>query len=165
MKPKKARFVSAMLLGIFLFTGCTANNQRVELPGPRPDGKYDNHAYLVDSSSMNLARAMTSFVTLQTKTKFETQDGEVVQDASTGDGPIDALFKAVDRITDLPGKLMEYHIDAVTGGKDALGEVALLVKCKGFTVRGRAASTDILEASLKAYLRWRMRGPRIRKNV
>ena len=78
--------------------------------------------------------------------------GESVTDAATGDGPIDAVYKAFDRITGIPCALMDYGIRAITSGKDAMGEVALQVKAGEHTERGRAASTDIIEASARAYL-------------
>ncbi|MBS3763003.1 MAG: 2-isopropylmalate synthase, partial [Planctomycetes bacterium] len=73
-------------------------------------------------------------------------------DASTGDGPIDAVYKAIDRITGISCDLTDYSIRAITGGKDAMGEVSLEVISDDMTVRGRATSTDILEASARAYL-------------
>jgi len=73
-------------------------------------------------------------------------------DAATGDGPIDALFRAVDRLTGISCKLSEYGLRAVTGGTDALGEVSLQVNADQFVERGRAASTDIVEASVRAYV-------------
>ena len=71
---------------------------------------------------------------------------------SCGDGPVDACFKAVDKITGLKGKLLDYRIEAVTSGKDALGEVNIKVQVKDKVLCGRSASTDIIEASVRAYL-------------
>lgn len=71
---------------------------------------------------------------------------------SSGDGPVDACYKAVDKITGLKGKLLDYRIEAVTQGKDALGEANIKVSIKGKTIAGRASSTDIIEASVLAYL-------------
>ena len=78
--------------------------------------------------------------------------GEAVTDAATGDGPIDAVYKAVDRITGIECELADYGIRAITSGTDAMGEVSLQVRSGGMVERGRAASTDILEASARAYL-------------
>jgi len=93
--------------------------------------------------------------------RIETGSG-VVTDAATGDGPIDAVYKAVDRITGFSCKLMDYGIRAVTGGTDAMGEVSLKVRSGSREEHGRAVSTDILEASARAYLaainRMAMRG-------
>jgi 2-isopropylmalate synthase len=90
--------------------------------------------------------------TVPTATVRLRTGGEVVMDASVGDGPIDAAFKAIQRITQVDAELQEYSLEAVTGGRDALGQVAVTLVGNGQTVRGRAASTDVLVASVKAYL-------------
>lgn len=78
---------------------------------------------------------------------------KIIQDAACGDGPVDACYKAIDRISRLRVQLMDYSIRAVTSGKDALGEVALMLKGKNSrVVTGRATSTDIIEASARAYV-------------
>jgi len=78
---------------------------------------------------------------------------QIFEDAALGDGPIDAAFKAIDRITESGAKLINYTIQSVTEGEDALGEVvAKLAAPGGQTVTGRGLSTDIIEASIKAYL-------------
>jgi 2-isopropylmalate synthase len=77
---------------------------------------------------------------------------EVYQESGWGDGPVDAAYKAIDLITKIPGKLLEYQIRAVTGGKDAMGEVTVAVEMDGQRVVGRGSSTDVIEASVRAYL-------------
>ena len=78
---------------------------------------------------------------------------EVLQDASIGDGPVDAALKAIDRLTSTRGKLMDYSLRAVSEGKDALGEVSVKVNFgDGELVTGKGASTDVIEASARAYL-------------
>ena len=79
-------------------------------------------------------------------------EDEPVEDAAVGDGPVDAIYRTVDRITHLPCTLLDYQIRAVTRGKDALGEVSLMIENEGYRVHGRASSTDILEASARAYI-------------
>jgi len=75
------------------------------------------------------------------------------QDASIGDGPVDAALKAMDRITRTRGKLMDYQLRAVSEGKDALGELTVKVDFgDGELVTGKGASTDVIEASARAYL-------------
>ncbi|MFH1458544.1 MAG: 2-isopropylmalate synthase [Candidatus Omnitrophota bacterium] len=71
---------------------------------------------------------------------------------SSGDGPVDACFKAIDKITGMKAELQDYRIEAVTKGKDALGEVGLKLKAKGKVVTSRGSSTDIIEASVRAYV-------------
>jgi len=78
--------------------------------------------------------------------------GETVTDAATGDGPVDALYRAVDRITGIQCELTDYSIRAITSGKDAMGEVSLTVRVGELLERGRASSTDIVEASTRAYV-------------
>lgn len=80
-------------------------------------------------------------------------ESELLQDASIGDGPVDAVLKAMDRLTKTRGKLMDYSLRAVSQGKDALGEVTVKVDFDdGNLVVGKGASTDIIEASARAYL-------------
>lgn len=79
-------------------------------------------------------------------------DGKVHKGSSTGDGPVDASFKAIDKITKINAKLVEYSIEAVSGGKDALGSVKVVVSTNGTEVMGSGISTDIVEASIKAYI-------------
>ncbi len=76
-----------------------------------------------------------------------------LQEAGTGDGPVHAALRAIDRIVGLQGELLEYGLRAVSQGTDALGEVAIKVRFDGdHVVAGRASSTDIVEASALAYL-------------
>ncbi len=77
---------------------------------------------------------------------------KVFEETSGGDGPVDAACKAIDRITGISGELMNYELRALSGGKDALGEVSVEVKVAKKIVAGRASSTDVVEASVKAYL-------------
>ena len=76
----------------------------------------------------------------------------VVEEASTGDGPVDAAYKAIDRVAKIPLLLTDYNIRAVTEGKDAIGEVTIRVQDNGHVIIGHGASTDIIEASAKAYI-------------
>jgi 2-isopropylmalate synthase len=79
--------------------------------------------------------------------------GEVGEGSFTGDGPVDAFFSALNAAVGRDGRLKEYHVSAVTGGPDALGEVTVLLELDGQMASGSGVSTDILEASGKAYLR------------
>ena len=76
----------------------------------------------------------------------------IVAASSGGNGPVDACYKAIAKITNVKGKLLDYQIHSVTSGKDALGEVSVKIRSKGIVVSGRGASTDIIEASIKAYV-------------
>jgi 2-isopropylmalate synthase len=77
---------------------------------------------------------------------------KIIESSSTGDGPVDACYKAIDRITKVKPRLLTYKLDSVTKGKDAQGMVRVEIRLKGQDVSGRGASTDIVEASAKAYL-------------
>ena len=72
--------------------------------------------------------------------------------SSTGDGPVDACYKAIEGITKVKAELLDYSIHSVTRGKDALGEVTIKVMVNGKSVIAHGTSTDILEASANAYI-------------
>ena len=77
---------------------------------------------------------------------------ESISETGTGDGPIDAMLKTVDRITGTKGSLVDFNVGSVTKGKDAIGEVSVRVDFAGRIVTGKGTSTDIIEASALAYL-------------
>lgn len=83
--------------------------------------------------------------------KIKIKD-EVKQAAACGDGPVDAAYEAIREATGLLPKLENYSIRAVTGGKEAIGEATVRISDKGRTYIGRGISTDIIEASAKAYV-------------
>ncbi len=72
---------------------------------------------------------------------------------SSGDGPVDAIFRAINAASGVGAALREFHIDAVTEGQDALGEVSVVVEVQGQTGSGQGVSTDIIEAAARAYVR------------
>jgi 2-isopropylmalate synthase len=90
--------------------------------------------------------------TLPTATIRLIHEDKLLQDAACGDGPVDAALQTINRITGLKGKLLDYALRAVTGGTDALGEVTVKIRSGSFIETGRGTSTDIIEASAKAYL-------------
>ena len=77
---------------------------------------------------------------------------KTLQDTSTGDGPVDACYQAISRMTRMTPELLDYGLRSVTKGRDALGEVTIRLRSRGIEVSGRGTSTDIIEASAKAYL-------------
>jgi 2-isopropylmalate synthase len=79
-------------------------------------------------------------------------DGRKVQEAGCGDGPIDAVFKTIERITDVHVRLREYTVRSVSVGEDAQGEIGLEVEFRERTYRARWVSTDIIEGSARAFL-------------
>ena len=90
--------------------------------------------------------------TVPTATVKLKKSGAIVTDAGTGDGPVDAALKTIDRITGRRGRLMDYQLRAVSQGKDAIGEVTVKVDFDGELITGKGASTDVIEASARAYL-------------
>src|SRR3954470_4843174 len=81
-----------------------------------------------------------------------SSDGRKLDEAATGDGPVDAVFKCIERITGVRARLRDFHIASVSAGEDAQGEVIVVVEHEGRTYRGRGLNTDIVLASAEAYL-------------
>ena len=76
----------------------------------------------------------------------------VIKNAASGDGPIDAIYTAINELIEEDPELIDYSIRSVSQGKDALGEVTVKLNVDGSDITGRGSSTDILEASAQAYL-------------
>ncbi|HZT33571.1 MAG TPA: 2-isopropylmalate synthase [Bryobacteraceae bacterium] len=83
--------------------------------------------------------------------RLRVRDG-VLSGAAIGDGPVDAACKAISQVTGTAARLERYEIRAVTSGTEAMGEVTVLLEEQGRKVVGRAASTDVIEASARAFL-------------
>jgi 2-isopropylmalate synthase len=92
-------------------------------------------------------------------------DGRKLQDAALGDGPVDAVFKTIERITGVSVELRDFNVRSVSVGEDAQGEAHVEIEYEGRVAHGRAVSTDILEASAQAFLtainRLALRRPRL----
>src|SRR5690242_20839775 len=89
---------------------------------------------------------------------IRTPDGEELTGSFTGDGPVDAIFRAINAATGADARLREFRVDAVTGGQDALGETSVVLELGGagrepVSGSGQGVSTDILEAAGRAYVR------------
>ncbi len=80
-------------------------------------------------------------------------DGSLAEGSFTGDGPVDAVFHAINAATGVDARLREYRVDAVSEGQDALGDVSVVLELDGRTASGQGVSTDIIDASARAYLR------------
>ena len=80
------------------------------------------------------------------------QDSRAFTDAATGSGPVDAVYKAINRIVLVPNSLIEFSVNSVTEGIDAVGEVSIHIEQDGCQYIGRGADTDIIVASAKAYM-------------
>ena len=84
--------------------------------------------------------------------KLRTPDGEELMDAATGTGPVDAVYKAINRVVNVPNQLIEFSVQSVTAGIDAIGEVTIRLKYGERIFSGRSANTDIIVASAQAYI-------------
>src|SRR4051795_10584935 len=82
-----------------------------------------------------------------------TPEGDEVLGDFTGDGPVDAIFRAINAATRREARLREFRIDAVTGGQDALGEASVVLELFGQSAAGQGVSTDIIDAAAQAYVR------------
>jgi 2-isopropylmalate synthase len=89
---------------------------------------------------------------IATATVVLEKESVSMKDSATGDGPVDSALNAIDRITGVSGKLIEYTVHSVTGGRDAVGEVFMKVDFGKASFIGKAASLDIVDASARAYL-------------
>lgn len=81
-----------------------------------------------------------------------TPEGKELMDAAIGTGPVDAVYKAINRVVDIPNELIEFSVQSVTAGIDAIGEVTIRIRHEGKVFSGHAANTDIVVASAHAYL-------------
>ncbi len=79
-------------------------------------------------------------------------DGKALEDAALGTGPVDAVYKAINRLVGVSNTLTEFTVTSVTEGIDAIGEVLIRIESDGVTYTGRGADTDIIVASAKAYM-------------
>ncbi|MBW1854007.1 MAG: 2-isopropylmalate synthase [Deltaproteobacteria bacterium] len=91
-------------------------------------------------------------------------DGEQIKDVGMGDGPVDAAFKTIAKITKTKSKLLKYGVDSITGGTDAQGVVTVRLEGNGNEIVGRGAHTDIIMASVLAYINALNRLEYLKKN-
>jgi 2-isopropylmalate synthase len=122
---------------------------------------YDEDLYTIlseqfgtnaDSLILEYVHFQSGNTTVPTATVRVRDHDEVHEEAATGDGPVDAVFRAIERACGTDATLVEYNVAAVTPGKQALGETSVVIEIDGKRTTGRGASTDILEASAKAYV-------------
>ena len=98
---------------------------------------------------MHINSGSNSIPTATVRIKSKDQ---MFEDSATGDGPVDALFNAIDRALGKKPKVESYRVRSVTSGRQALGEVVVRLRRDNKTFSGKGVSTDIMEASAKAYL-------------
>jgi 2-isopropylmalate synthase len=82
---------------------------------------------------------------------LRTPEGKELTDAAIGTGPVDAVYKAINRVVDIPNQLIEFSVQSVTAGIDAIGEVTIRLKYEDRIFSGHGANTDIIVASAQAY--------------
>ncbi|MHC5738414.1 2-isopropylmalate synthase [Nostoc sp.] len=83
---------------------------------------------------------------------LRTPEGEELTDAAIGTGPVDAVYKAINRVVNVPNQLIEFSVQSVTAGIDAIGEVTIRLRYESKVFSGHAANTDIIVASAQAYV-------------
>ena len=106
-------------------------------------------AYVLESFDIEAGSDRSPFA----RVRVQMPAGEVAEGEFTGDGPVDAFFSALNVATNREARLKEYHVSAVTAGRDALAEVTVLLELDGVTAQGQGVSPDTMEASGRAYLR------------
>src|SRR4029079_7920216 len=123
---------------------------------------FDEDIEAIVDDQLELGHGLWELVGVQVTTGSNTiptatvtlkdSNGETLQDASVGDGPVDAIYSAIARLTGVKANLTDYRIRAVSRGKEAQGEVQIELEHSGRKIRGRGLSTDILEASALGYI-------------
>jgi len=111
--------------------------------------RQSESAFALESFDIEAGSERTPFARVQVR----MPGGEVSEGQFTGDGPVDAFFSALNVATGREARLKEYHVSAVTAGRDALAEVTVLLELDGTTAQGQGVSPDTMEASGRAYLR------------
>ena len=118
--------------------------QRAVLDEVEEEGGYELDWFAVHTSNFTTATCTVSLL----------KDGERHQDVALGDGPIDAAYNAIDRIVQPgPHTFNIFNIHSISEGKDTLGDVTIKLTSEGRTYTGKGLSTDIIEASITAYLK------------
>lgn len=104
--------------------------------------------YKLDRWVVNSGSSLSATSTI----RLHRKDGSFAEQVAVGDGPIDAAFKAIDSIVGKDVDLETFELGAVTGGEDAQGEATVKIAWDGRRWNGRGLSTDVVEASIKAYI-------------
>ena len=108
--------------------------------------------HVPEKFSIDYFQVVTGNTTIPVATLEISEENKILKDASIGNGPVDAVFRAIERITGIQAKLTNYMIKAITGSKDAQGEVSLDLEIGSKIYTGKGISTDVIEASAKAYI-------------
>ena len=111
--------------------------------------RQSESAFVLESFDIEAGSDRSPFA----RARVQMPGGEVADGEFTGDGPVDAFFSALNVATGREARLKEYHVSAVTAGRDALAEVTVLLELEGVVAQGQGVSPDTMEASGRAYLR------------
>jgi 2-isopropylmalate synthase len=114
--------------------------------------RVDTDAWSFVSYAMSSHTGDTPRVKLTLRHDADGQSREVTKEVAAGDGPVDAIFLAIEEITGHQVQCRDFSVHSVSVGKDAQGEVTVEIECKNRRYRGRGVSTDSLEASALAFL-------------
>lgn len=114
----------------------------------------DGFAQIPERYKLRAVQATAGTSTLATAlvTLHDTKSDDASTGTAAGDGPVNAVYEAIDQLTGLKGSLIDYTVRSITSGTDAVGEVFVHVEFDGTSYTGKAASTDIVDASARAYL-------------
>ena len=112
----------------------------------------DEMAMIPETYVLDYLHASSGTETTPTAKVRLLKSGKPITVTGSGDGPVDAAYIAISKITKMKPELLNYGIKSITGGTDALGEVSVSLQDKGIRVSGRGSSEDIIIASAKAYL-------------
>lgn len=105
-------------------------------------------AYRLDHLSVQIETGEAPQVTL----RLRRLDGSIREEAATGDGPVEAVYRAIDHAVDQPHTLAEYSIRSISEGADAQGEVEVRIRYGENHFSGQARNTDVIRASAEAYV-------------
>jgi len=132
---------------------CTVADQKKEVFDEELVAILDQGISATDQGYQLVGLHVSTGTTVRPTATVELKLGEErFVDSATGDGPVDAAYRAFERITGLVGKLVEYSVKSVSLGHDAIGEASVRVEFDGIQFHGRAVSTDVILGSARAYL-------------
>lgn len=109
--------------------------------------KKESEFFELDYLHVNMGTASIPTATVRIR-----KDKKFVHESATGDGAVDASFNAIERALNIKVTLESYNVRSVTSGRQAMGEVLVRIRENGHSFTGRGISTDIIEASAKAFL-------------
>ncbi len=108
--------------------------------------------HIPEMFTLKLLQSVSSSEGRSTATVELEKDGEIFHDSATAEGPCDAAFRAIDRITGLPGTIEDFSVHTVGSGKDGVAEVSIRGRFEGRNFAGRSSSHNVVEAAAYAYL-------------